>query len=122
MRWSQASLGFRLTAAFLFVAALTLGVTATLFTFQQELTARTRTIYLDRVVPLAQLKSISDAYTLSVVDVAHRRQDGLLGSKEAGAMLAAARDTVRTQWAAYRATYLTVEEAAARTVADGLRC
>lgn len=118
MRWSNASLGFRLTAAFLFVAALTFGVTATLFGFQQELTTRTRTIYLDRVVPLGQLKLISDAYTVSVVDAAHKRQDGLLPSKVAGETLAAARDTIRSQWAAYRATYLTVEEAALAARAD----
>ncbi len=118
MRWSHASLGFRLTVAFLLIAALSLGVTATLAGFQRELTARTRTIYQDRVVPLGQLKSISDAYAISVVDAAHKRRDGELSSEAAAAGLAAARDTIRLQWTAYRATYLTPEEARLAARAD----
>lgn len=118
MRWSYSSLGFRLSAAFLVLAALSLGITAALFGFQRELTARTRTIYQDRVVPLGQLKSISDAYAVAVVDAAHKRQDSAFTAAKAAAVLSAARDSIRAQWAAYRATFLTTEEAQLVAEAD----
>lgn len=118
MRFSNASLGVRLTAAFLFVAALSLAVTGTLIGSQRELSSRTRTIYQDRVVPLGQLKRISDAYILSVVDAAHKRQDGLVTAAQVAAQLDAARETKRVQWAAYLATYLTPEEARLAARAD----
>ena len=118
MRWSRASLGVRLSVAFLVVAALSLGVTLTLTGFQRELTARTRTIYQDRVVPLGQLKTISDAYSVAVVDAVHKRRDGVLSGDQAASMLRAARDTIRTQWRAYRATYLTPEETTLADSAD----
>ncbi len=110
MRTSHASLGTRLTTAFLVVAALSLGITVTAIWSQRELKARTSTIYNDRVVPLMQLKSISDAYAVSIVDVAHKSRAGALTWREATAALASARDTIRTQWGAYKATYLTEEE------------
>ena len=118
MRWSRASLGVRLSVAFLVVAALSLGITLTLTGFQRELTARTRTIYQDRVVPLGQLKTISDAYSLAIVDAAHKRRDGVIPDEKAAGMLRAARDTIRAQWRAYRATYLTPEETVLADEAD----
>jgi methyl-accepting chemotaxis protein len=111
MRSSRSSLGFRLSVAFLGIAALSLGIAAALVGFQRELTARTRTIYLDRVIPLGQLKSISDAHAVAVVDAAHKRQDGVFSAAQATDVLAAARDSIRVNWTAYRATFLTPDEA-----------
>jgi methyl-accepting chemotaxis protein len=110
MRWSFASLGSRLTAAFLAVAALAFGIAAVLIWFQRDLTSRTRTIYQDRVVPLNQIKQISDAYAVSIVDAAHKRRSGAIGAAEASSVLAAARDSIRVQWTAYRSTLLTADE------------
>jgi methyl-accepting chemotaxis protein len=111
MRRTSASLGFRLTAAFLLVASLSFGITATLVWFQRDLTARTRTIYQDRVVPLTQLKSISDAYAVAIVDAAHKRRSGAMDAQGASAALRSARDTIGANWTAYRGTLLTPEEA-----------
>lgn len=111
MRRTSASLGFRLTAAFLLVASLSFGITATLVWFQRDLTARTRTIYQDRVVPLTQLKSISDAYAVAIVDAAHKRRSGAMDAQGASAALRSARDTISVNWTAYRGTLLTPEEA-----------
>ena len=35
-----------------------------------------RTVYLDRVIPLRDLKDISDAYAVSIVDAAHLHGQG----------------------------------------------
>ena len=110
MRRSTESLGFRLSAAFLFIAALTLCVTIAMSWFQRDLAVRTRTIYQDRVVPLTQLKRISDAYAVEIVDAAHKRRAGAITAQRAATLLAAARDTVRVQWEAYKQTFMTGEE------------
>ena len=65
------------------------------------------TVYNDRVVPLRQLKSVSDGYGNGIVDtavkVANWRDDA---AGTAVASLKSAQATIAREWAAYLATYL----------------
>jgi methyl-accepting chemotaxis protein len=111
MRLQDIRIGQRLTGAFLLVAALCLAVGLTGIYFQREMSQSTTTMFNDRVVPLRQLKTVSDAYVISVVEQTHKLQLGAVEWQAAAQTLSAARDTVTAAWSAYIATYLTPEEA-----------
>ncbi|MCX7945546.1 MAG: methyl-accepting chemotaxis protein [Hydrogenophilus sp.] len=68
-------------------------------------------VYAERVVPLRNLKMISDAYAVQVVDLTHKVRDGSLGWEEARQELSRARERIAQRWRAYRAAALTPEEA-----------
>ncbi|HRQ47169.1 MAG TPA: MCP four helix bundle domain-containing protein, partial [Rhodocyclaceae bacterium] len=71
-----------------------------------------QSVYEDRVVPLRDLKIISDEYAVAVVDAAHKVRDGVVEPKEAGANMRKAQQVVAERWTAFTATTLTPEEAA----------
>ncbi len=68
------------------------------------------TVYQDRVIPLAQLKAISDAYAVNVVDTTHKVEEGQLTWAEGRSNFDQATSTVAQQWGAYLGTVLTTEE------------
>ena len=68
------------------------------------------TIYNDRVVPLGQLKIIADAYAVGVIDAVNKTNAGLFTAEEALKAVQLAQQQIKTEWAAYAATKLTVEE------------
>lgn len=72
--------------------------------------ARVATIVQDRVVPLRQLKSVSDMYAVNIVDTAHKLLAHSLTPRQAAENLTTATATVKSQWTAYKATFLTPEE------------
>jgi methyl-accepting chemotaxis protein/methyl-accepting chemotaxis protein-1 (serine sensor receptor) len=67
-------------------------------------------LYNDRVVPLAQLKTVADLYAVNIVDTAHKVAAGTLDKKNALAAIAQARTGIDTEWSAYVATELVPEE------------
>ena len=110
MNWTQLKIGQRLTAAFLLIATISLCVALVGLYSQRVMAARTATIYNDRVVPLTQLKTISDAYAVDVVDHVHKLLSGEVAWS--GEAFGRAKDSIQAEWTAYRATYLTPEEKA----------
>lgn len=68
------------------------------------------TIYKDRVIPLRDLKSISDAYAVSVIDTVNKLNAGLMTAEQARGNLQQARTDIDKLWDGYKATYLTPEE------------
>lgn len=68
------------------------------------------TIYKDRVVPLRDLKDISDAYAVSIVDATHKVRSGAFSWSEGSQAVSSASDNIRKLWSAYTATKLTDEE------------
>ncbi|WP_147694573.1 methyl-accepting chemotaxis protein [Vogesella mureinivorans] len=68
--------------------------------------------YNDRVVPLQQLKKVSDGYAVSIVDAAHKVHAGAMDKATFLKELDAARGTISREWHAYRSTYLTDQELA----------
>jgi diguanylate cyclase (GGDEF)-like protein len=73
------------------------------------------TVYADRVVPMQQLKAVSDAYAVTVVDSAHKARDGTLALSGAADRIDAAMIEADRVWADYLLTSLTSEE---RTLVD----
>jgi methyl-accepting chemotaxis protein len=68
------------------------------------------TVYLDRVVPLRDLKAVSDLYAVSIVDASHKARSGELGMAEAATMVVASKKRIDEYWRAYLNTQLTSDE------------
>ena len=67
-------------------------------------------LYQDRIKPLQQIKIVSDAYAVTIVDTMHKHRAGLLNVQEASSQIRQAADTAQNAWQAYRQTRMTAEE------------
>lgn len=77
-------------------------------------------VYKDRVIPLEQLKAISDLYAINIVDVAHKLRNGNITYEMADDMTREAKVVIEETWAAYMATQLTEKEAAIASEVEAL--
>ena len=68
------------------------------------------TVYLDRVVPLRDLKEIDELYAVEVVDSAHKARNGNISLQEALTRIDKAQIGVAKIWQAYVQTKLVPEE------------
>ena len=100
----------RLTIGFSAMLALIILMAAYGLMQIRDTNASIGSIYDDRVVPLKQLKVVSDAYAVNIVDAANKAANGLLDSTAANASVALAGRTIQVNWDAYTATKLTAEE------------
>jgi len=75
-------------------------------------------LYDDRVVPLRQLKTISDNYAVLIIDAINKANAGLISPQEAAEGIRRAEATIGEQWSSYKATQLTDEEARMVTEAE----
>ncbi|TWA62214.1 methyl-accepting chemotaxis sensory transducer with TarH sensor [Azospirillum brasilense] len=71
-----------------------------------------RTVHDDRVLPLRDLKVISDAYAVFIVDASHKARNGNFTWDESLSSVRKAKDDIRERWNAYLRTYLNPEETA----------
>jgi methyl-accepting chemotaxis protein len=69
-----------------------------------------RTLYVDRVVPLRDLKDIADAYAVDIVDTNHKVHNGNIAAREGLARVERAQAAIEEHWKAYLATRLVPEE------------
>ncbi len=67
-------------------------------------------VYKDRVVPLRDLKVISDQYSVSVVDAVHKVRDWALTPDQAAERMRKAQASINERWTAYRATSMSPAE------------
>jgi methyl-accepting chemotaxis protein len=67
-------------------------------------------IHDDRVVPLKQLKVISDMYAINIVDTTHKMNHKTVSFPQGERMIQEAKTNITKEWNAYLATYLTPEE------------
>lgn len=65
-----------------------------------------RTVYLDRVVPLRDLKEIIDAYAVDIVDAAHKARNGNVDQATAARTIRDAQQRIETLWRGYLQTEL----------------
>ena len=72
--------------------------------------AAINTIYDDRVVPLKQLKIVSDMYAVNIVDSTNKVAAGIFEAKKGLSEVNASASNINTQWKAYIATELTADE------------
>jgi len=68
-------------------------------------------IYNDRMVPLEDLKVISDSYAVFVIDAVNKAQVGLMKAPEAADALKTAKTAIDARWQKYMQTELTTREA-----------
>ena len=68
------------------------------------------TIYADRVVPMRDLKVISDEYAVNIVDSTHKANAGTISAEQALKNIDVAVAAIARTWAEYKATYLVDEE------------
>ena len=68
-------------------------------------------LYQDRVKPLQQLKTVSDAFAVTIVDTLHKHRAGVVSAADAADTLKKAEQQALNQWQSYRSTLLTAEEA-----------
>jgi len=97
------AIGGLLTAGMLLVGGL--GIVAV-----GDSNGRLHTVYVDRVVPLQQLKEVADAYAVSIVDLSHKTRDGAESFESGLGKVDQAQGVIRSRWQEYTATYLTDEE------------
>ena len=74
------------------------------------LTQSMTSIYDDRVIPLRQLKKVSDAYGLKIPNAAQQLRTGQLDWEQARSHIDAADRIIGEQWSGYMRTYQTPEE------------
>jgi methyl-accepting chemotaxis protein len=85
-----------------------------------EVDAIMQSIYKDRVVPLKDLKVISDEYAVFIVDAAHKVRNGNQSPNEGLEQVQKATRVIDSTWKAYRLTYLTPEEKSISDSAESL--
>ncbi|NUB23316.1 methyl-accepting chemotaxis protein [Azospirillum brasilense] len=71
-----------------------------------------RTVHDERVLPLRDLKIISDAYAVFIVDASHKARNGNFTWNESLSSIRKAKDDIRERWNAYLGTNLDQEETA----------
>jgi methyl-accepting chemotaxis protein len=76
----------------------------------RDLASGVDSLYLDRVKPLQQIKTVSDAYAVTVVDTLHKHRAGLLTAIEASSQIQKATTSAAESWNAFRSTKLTDNE------------
>ena len=67
-------------------------------------------VYLDRVVPLRDLKLISDLYAVNIADASRKARDGGIAPTEAARQVQEAQQRIQQIWKAYLATSLIDDE------------
>lgn len=72
--------------------------------------ASVETIYKDRVIPMRQLKVISDRYAVDIVDATHKMRNGNISWETGRRNIKKANDEIAANWKLYSADYLTKEE------------
>ncbi|MFH1194855.1 MAG: MCP four helix bundle domain-containing protein, partial [bacterium] len=68
------------------------------------------TVYNDRVVPLKQLKIISDLYAVNIVDATHKTRNKNFSWSEGLEAIKSANSSISKEWKSYTSTFLTEEE------------
>ncbi|MEN9595922.1 MAG: chemotaxis protein [Pseudomonadota bacterium] len=69
-----------------------------------------QTVYLDRVVPLKDLKIIADMYAVNIVDTTHKVRNGNVSWQEAIKNVDDAEKIIQEKWDGYLATVLVEQE------------
>src|SRR5207237_4555057 len=99
----------RLFILITFLSALLIGIGVMGLRGMNSSNESMASVYQDRVVPLRQLKAITDSYGLEV-DTAHKARNGNISMEEAERTLAQASRIITESWTAYLATQLVGDE------------
>ena len=121
MKWlNGVSLKLRLGVLVLIPLSAILLLSAYALVVFSEINRGVTSIYNDRVVPLKDLKHISDDYAVLVIDAINKANAGIISSGEALRQLEQAETSVRSVWEQYTSTLLTSREQALVREAEAL--
>ncbi len=101
----------------IFVAMLVLSM-AYGYQISIQRSAQMQALYTDRVIPLRQIKSVSDMYAVNIVDASHKYRDGLFTRQQALDSIDDALNVIRREWGAYTARASLTQE---RQLIDNLK-
>jgi methyl-accepting chemotaxis protein len=120
MDMRNVKLSTRLSLGFSFLVIMSVVMAAFGLHAMRAINVSIGSIYADRVVPLRQLKLVSDAYAVSIIDGANKVSAGVMDSKVALAQVVKSASAISDNWKAYMATQLTPEEAQDAAKANAL--
>lgn len=69
-----------------------------------------KTVFNDRVVPLRDLKAVSDLYAVNIVDASHKVRNGNMSWEKGASAVSDAASSLKKHWKAYSETYMPPEE------------
>lgn len=110
MNFQQTKISTRLSLLLVALCALMAVIGSAGLMGMQRSNAGLNTVYQDRVVPLKQIKLVSDAYAVNIVDTAHKVRDGALTAQQGLDSISKAKKEIGDNWNAYLATTLVPEE------------
>ncbi len=102
----------RLTAVLSGLSLLFACVMLTSFWVADSSERFTQSVLAERVLPLRDLKAISDAYAVDIVDTSHKVRGGSFTAERAVASVEASERVIAERWAAYVSARLSPEERA----------
>lgn len=104
------SLGFKLGSMMIAILIIILIISGSAYLGLSTTNTSLESVYRDRVIPLKQLKNVSNLYAINIVDAAHKLRAGSIGWEDALKQSEEAMLSIDSYWADYRSTKLTREE------------
>ncbi len=108
----------RLLMALTSLSLVVLGLATTGWLSLEAANDGMQTVYSDRVVPLRDLKAVSDLYAVTIVDTAHKARAGGIGLDQAAAAVEQGITESDKRWAAFMASFMDTEESRLARTAD----
>ena len=118
--YKNKSISFKLYSITVTIIILLLILGSFSYTSIQTINANMQTVYLDRVIPLEQLKHISDLYAVNIVDTTHKLRNNNIKKDDAIKNIESAMSEIQSTWKSYTGTYLTEDEKKVVTEAESL--
>ncbi|MGL4318376.1 MAG: methyl-accepting chemotaxis protein [Pseudomonas sp.] len=107
---SQLSVRTRLLLLALLPLLVLLGVIVLSLSNTGRINQSFESLFLDRMQPISQIKAVSDAYAVNMVDALHKHRAGLLDERALRQTFGEARQHIDKAWSTYTSTSLTAEE------------
>ncbi|TGK46831.1 HAMP domain-containing methyl-accepting chemotaxis protein [Leptospira bouyouniensis] len=113
MKWIQnLKIRAKLLLAFMITILLMIVIAGASFYSANQILASLHTVFEDRVVPISQIKEVSDAYLIGIVDSANKVRDKKMSIEEALESIRDSETKAEEIWKVYLSTYLVPEEKA----------
>ncbi|PJZ82077.1 methyl-accepting chemotaxis protein [Leptospira meyeri] len=113
MKWiHDLKIRVKLLLAFMVTILLMIVVAGASFYSARQILASLHTVFEDRVVPISQIKEVSDAYLIGIVDSANKVRAKKITVEEALESIRESETKADAVWKVYLGTYLVPEEKA----------
>ncbi|TGK84448.1 methyl-accepting chemotaxis protein [Leptospira montravelensis] len=113
MKWiHDLKIRVKLLLAFMVTILLMIVVASASFYSARQILASLHTVFEDRVVPISQIKEVSDAYLIGIVDSANKVRAKKITVEEALGSIRESETKADEIWKVYLGTYLVPEEKA----------